>query len=51
MGGFYIVAGILINIFSYRLAVMANSFFFYFFWGIIAFGIITIIRGFILYYK
>ena len=51
VGIFYIVAGILINFFSYKIAVNNNSFFFYLFWGIIVLGIVTIIRGFILYKK
>jgi len=51
MGAFYIVGGLLINIFSYRIAANSNSLFFYFFWGIIVLGIVTIIRGFILYKK
>jgi hypothetical protein len=49
MGIFYIVAGLLVNIFSYRIAENTNSSFFYLFWGIVVFGIVTIIRGFILY--
>ena len=51
IGGFYIVAGLLINIFSYRIAVNSSSLFFYVFWGIIVLGITTITRGFILYKK
>jgi uncharacterized membrane protein HdeD (DUF308 family) len=49
MGIFYIVAGVLVNIFSYRIAENTNSSFFYLFWGIVVLGIVTIIRGFILY--
>lgn len=49
MGIIYVVVGLLLNIFSFKIAEMTNSIFFYCFWGIIAFGIITIIRGFILY--
>lgn len=51
MGTFYIVSGTLINIFSYRIAENVNASFFYIFWGIIAVGILTIVRGFILYRK
>jgi hypothetical protein len=49
MGLFYITGGLMINIFSYKIAADANASFFYLFWGIVAFGIITIVRGFILY--
>jgi hypothetical protein len=49
MGIFYVAAGSLINIFSYNIAESGNSLFFYLFLGIIVFGIVTIIRGFILY--
>jgi hypothetical protein len=49
MGGFYIGGGLLINIFSYKIADNANASFFYLFWGVVALGIITIVRGFILY--
>jgi len=51
LGCFFIAGGLLINIFSYRIAVNSNSSFFYVFWGIVVFGITTIIRGFILYRK
>jgi hypothetical protein len=51
MGVYFIVAGILINIFSYTIAVKANSLYFILFWGIVAYGIVTIVRGFILYKK
>ena len=49
MGSFYIAGGLLLNFFSYKMAVVNNSNFFYLFWGIIALGIVTIIRGIILY--
>lgn len=49
VGVLYIVVGLLLNILSLKIAEMTNSIFFYCFWGIIAFGFITIIRGFILY--
>ena len=51
MGGFYIVSGLAINFFSYRFSENSNSSGFYLFWGIVVFGIVTIIRGFILYRK
>ena len=51
MGIGYIVGGIVINIFSYKFAVESNSFVFYIFWGIVVVGIVTVIRGFILYRK
>ncbi|HWR33303.1 MAG TPA: hypothetical protein VN451_07255 [Chitinophagaceae bacterium] len=50
-GLFYIIAGLILNFLSYRLSVNSNSFFFYLFWGIIVVGVVTIIRGFILYRK
>ena len=49
MGSFYVAGGLLLNFFSYKMAVLNNSNFFYLFWGIIALGIVTIIRGIILY--
>jgi len=49
MGLFYIAAGLLINIFSYRIAENISSSFFYLFWGVVVLGIVTIARGFILY--
>ena len=48
-GGFFLIAGIAINILSYQIFDNLNSYFFYLFWGIVVFGITTIIRGFILY--
>jgi len=47
MGSFYIIAGMLINYMSYS----APSNIYIIFWGIVVFGIVTIIRGFILYKK
>ncbi len=49
MGGFYLASGLLLNYFSYSIAAASNSFFFYLFWGILILGIVTIVRGFILY--
>jgi hypothetical protein len=46
-----ILTGICINIFSYRISVNADSFFFYCFWGIIAVGIIQVLRAFIIFKK
>ncbi|MES2777160.1 MAG: hypothetical protein V4722_23490 [Bacteroidota bacterium] len=51
MGLFYIVSGLLINLFSYKIALSRYSLFFYVTWGIIAFGIVTVARGFIIYKK
>ena len=51
MGTFYIGAGLLLNILSYTIAVQRNSTYFYLFWGIVALGIVTIVRGFILHKK
>jgi len=50
MGGFYLLIGLLLNYLSYKIAVDINAFF-YLFWGIIVLGIITIVKGFILYRK
>jgi hypothetical protein len=49
MGLFYVVAGLSINVFSFMTAENTGSSIFYLFWGIVVFGIVTIIRGFILY--
>ena len=49
MGSFYVTGGLLLNFFSYKMAVVNNSNFFYLFWGIIVLGIVTIIRGVIIY--
>lgn len=51
MGVFFIVGGLLINILSYRAAENMNSSFFLLFWGIVVTGVVTIVRGFILYRK
>lgn len=51
MGLGYVIGGLLINYFSYKFAVESGSFVIYIFWGIVAVGIVTIIRGFILYRK
>ncbi len=51
MGSFFVVGGILLNYFSYSIAVNANSGFFYLYWGIVVLGIVTLIRGFALYRK
>ncbi len=50
-GAFFTISGILINYFSYTIAVARNSWFFYLFWGILVFGIITICRAFIIFKK
>ncbi len=50
-GLFYTIGGILINVFSYRISANSHSSVVYIFWGIVAFGLLTIIRGFILYRK
>lgn len=49
MGSFYIAAGIAINILSYTISANSNVLLYYFFWGIMVLGLVTIIRGFILY--
>jgi hypothetical protein len=51
MGTFFIVGGIYINYFSYRIAVNANATFFYLFWGIVVVGILMVIRAFFLFRK
>lgn len=51
MGSFFIVGGIYINYFSYRIAVNANSTFFYLFWGIVVVGILMLVRTFFLFRK
>lgn len=51
LGLFSIIGGLLINYFSYRIAGNSSGSFFYIFWGIIAFGIFTTARAFILYKK
>lgn len=51
MGIFFVVGGLAINYFSYKIAENFNSGFFYLFWGIVAVGIVLIIRAFILYKK
>ncbi|MFT3844784.1 MAG: hypothetical protein QM725_07015 [Lacibacter sp.] len=49
IGLFLIVGGIIINILSYRIAEAANSIFFYLFWGIIAVGIVTVVKAYVLF--
>ncbi|MEP7319438.1 MAG: hypothetical protein ABI921_11880 [Panacibacter sp.] len=51
MGTFFVVGGIYINDFSYRIAVNANSAFFYLFWGILVTGILMLFRAFTLFRK
>lgn len=49
MGIFFIFGGFYINHFSYQIAINTNSSSFYFFWGIIIFGIIILVRAFNLF--
>ena len=49
MGSAYLFGGFLINVFSYRFSENAQSSSFFAFWGIVVLGIITILRGVILY--
>jgi hypothetical protein len=51
MGAFFIVGGLYINYFSYRIAVNANATFFYLFWGIIVVGLLMLVRAFFLFRK
>lgn len=51
MGGFFVIAGLAINILSYRFSENMNATSFLLFWGIIVTGIVTIARGLILYRK
>ncbi len=50
-GVFFILAGFILNLLSYRIAVNSISVIFYLFWGIIVAGIILIIRAFVLFRK
>ena len=45
MGSFYILAGLLLTWFSYN----SNMSVYFIFWGLVVFGIVTIIRGVMLY--
>src|SRR5689334_22175535 len=49
MGGFFVIAGLAINILSYKFSDNTGSSSFLLFWGIVVTGIVTIARGFILY--
>lgn len=49
MGAFFIIAGLAINILSYTLSDNMGASSFLLFWGIVVTGIVTVIRGFILY--
>jgi uncharacterized membrane protein len=49
MGTFFVIGGLVINYYSYKIAENGNSFFFYLFWGIVVTGIVLIIRAFILF--
>lgn len=49
MGLFYLLGGGAFNVISYMSATNMGVGFFYLFWGVIVLGIVTIIRGFILY--
>lgn len=49
MGGFFVIGGVAINILSYKFSENASSSSFLLFWGIIVTGIVTIVRGIILY--
>ncbi|MBL0357725.1 MAG: hypothetical protein IPP72_12950 [Chitinophagaceae bacterium] len=51
MGAFFIICGLLINILSYRVSENRSSSSFLLFWGIVVTGVVTIVRGFILYRK
>jgi len=49
MGGFFVIAGLAINVLSYKFSENTNSTSFMLFWGIVVIGIVTIVRGIILY--
>ncbi len=49
MGIVYIIGGLATNYFSWKFASESGNLFFYVFWGIVVLGIVTIVRGFILY--
>jgi len=46
-----ILAGVTLNLLSYRIAANSNSYVFYVFWGIFVTGIILIARAFIMFKK
>ncbi|BAV09676.1 hypothetical protein SAMN05421788_1011113 [Filimonas lacunae] len=48
-GSILVIVGLVINMLSYRLSENMNSSAFLLFWGIVVTGIVTIIRGMILY--
>ncbi|MEO8405765.1 MAG: hypothetical protein ABI480_14255 [Chitinophagaceae bacterium] len=50
-GLFFVLGGLAINYLSYKIAVTANSLFFYLFWGIVVAGVVMIIRAFIIFKK
>ena len=49
MGGFFVIGGLAINILSYQFSEKTNSSSFLLLWGIVVVGIVTIVRGIILY--
>lgn len=48
-GSFIVVSGLAINILSYKFSQNTNSSSSFIFWGVVVVGIVTIIRGLILY--
>lgn len=51
MDVFFIVGGLYINYFSYRIAENAKASYFYLFWGIVVVGILMLVRAFFLFRK
>ncbi|WP_276484081.1 hypothetical protein [Paraflavitalea pollutisoli] len=49
MGGCYLIGGSALNAISYLSATNVGAGFFYLFWGVMVLGVVTIVRGFILY--
>ena len=50
-GVFFIVGGIAINYYSYKIAENSHSTFFYLFWGVIVSGALLIIKAFTIFRK
>ncbi len=48
-GSFFVITGLAINFLSYKFSENSNSSSFLLFWGIVVVGIVTIVRGVILY--
>jgi hypothetical protein len=51
MGLFFVIGGLTINYLSYTIAVNINATFYFIYWGVVAMGIIFLVRAFALYRK